>query len=46
MYFLLQIDPELIYDKCVEKADGFEKALELFPPKFNIKTVQPELSGI
>jgi hypothetical protein len=35
----------LIYDKCVEKADGFENALQHFPSGFNMKQVQPELSG-
>ena len=43
--FLKILDPELIYEKCTEKAEGFEDALKCFPAKFNIKTVQPEFSG-
>lgn len=37
--------PDLIYDKCLEEADGFEGALDLFPPGYNLKMVRPELSG-
>lgn len=37
--------PDLIYDKCLEEADGFEGALDLFPQGYNLKTVRPELSG-
>jgi hypothetical protein len=40
------LDPELVYEKCVEKAEGFENALGLFPSNFNIKQVLPELSGM
>jgi hypothetical protein len=35
----------LIYEKAVEKAEGFENVLSLFPSNFNIKTVQPGFSG-
>ena len=38
-------DPELIYDKCVNKEKGFENALQLFPQGFNTKQIQCELSG-
>ena len=38
-------DPDLIYDKCLEEAEGFEGALDMFPPGYNLKMVRPELSG-
>ncbi|XP_036378447.1 DNA repair and recombination protein RAD54-like [Megalops cyprinoides] len=37
--------PGLIYDKCVEGEEGFEGALELFPPGYSTKAVEPQLSG-
>ncbi|MGH0164156.1 UNVERIFIED_CONTAM: hypothetical protein FKN15_074719 [Acipenser sinensis] len=37
--------PALIYDKCVEGEEGFEGALELFPPGYCTKSVEPQLSG-
>ncbi|KAJ8276958.1 hypothetical protein GJAV_G00069810 [Gymnothorax javanicus] len=37
--------PALIYDKCMERAEGFEGALELFPPGYSTKVVEPQLSG-
>lgn len=37
--------PDLIYEKCLERSEGFEKALDLFPASYTTKTVQPELSG-
>lgn len=37
--------PDLIYEKCLQEAEGFEGALEIFPPGHNLKTVKPELSG-
>ncbi|XP_030583572.1 DNA repair and recombination protein RAD54-like [Archocentrus centrarchus] len=37
--------PALIYEKCVEGEEGFEGALELFPPGYSIKAVEPQLSG-
>ncbi|KYN03378.1 DNA repair and recombination protein RAD54-like protein, partial [Cyphomyrmex costatus] len=37
--------PDLIYDKIMEKADGFEKAALLLPPKYSTKELMPELSG-
>ena len=39
-------DPDLIYDKCVQGMEGFAGALDLFPPGYNQKTVQPQLSGL
>lgn len=38
-------DPALIYEKCVEREEGFEGALELFPPNYSTKDVEPQLSG-
>ena len=45
-YFaMLSLDPELIYDKAQTKEEGFDGALEIFPKSFNLKQIQPELSG-
>lgn len=38
-------DPALIYEKCVEEEEGFVGALQLFPPGYSIKSVEPQLSG-
>ena len=45
IYEIVILDPALIYDKCVEKVDGFTKLLPLFPSGFNMKTIDPVLSG-
>ncbi|CAF0735745.1 unnamed protein product [Adineta ricciae] len=37
--------PSLIFEKCLEKADGFAKLLPLFPAGYNMKTIDPVLSG-
>uniref|UniRef100_A0A3Q3SYP8 DNA repair and recombination protein RAD54-like n=1 Tax=Mastacembelus armatus TaxID=205130 RepID=A0A3Q3SYP8_9TELE len=37
--------PALIYEKCVQSEDGFEGALDLFPPGHCTKAVEPQLSG-
>lgn len=37
--------PALIYEKCVEEEGGFEGALDLFPPSYSAKAVEPQLSG-
>ncbi|XP_066125397.1 DNA repair and recombination protein RAD54-like isoform X2 [Saccopteryx bilineata] len=37
--------PALIYDKCVEEVDGFEGALDIFPPGYSSKSLEPQLSG-
>ncbi|XP_040326035.1 DNA repair and recombination protein RAD54-like isoform X2 [Panthera pardus] len=37
--------PALIYDKCVEEEGGFEGALEIFPPGYSSKALEPQLSG-
>jgi hypothetical protein len=42
---LLLLDPALIFEKCLEKVDGFAKLLPLFPSGFNTKTIDPVLSG-
>ena len=39
------VDPDLVYDKCLERDDGFENALDLFPAGYRPTTVQPEMSG-
>ena len=39
------VDPDLVYDKCLERDDGFENALDLFPAGYRLTTVQPEMSG-
>lgn len=38
-------DPALIYDKCVQEEDGFEGTLDIFPPGYNSKALEPQLSG-
>ncbi|XP_021106446.1 DNA repair and recombination protein RAD54-like isoform X2 [Heterocephalus glaber] len=37
--------PALIHDKCVEEEDGFEGALDIFPPGYSSKAIEPQLSG-
>ncbi|XP_068949198.1 DNA repair and recombination protein RAD54-like isoform X1 [Petaurus breviceps papuanus] len=37
--------PGLIYEKCVEEEEGFAGALDLFPPGYSGKSVEPQLSG-
>ncbi|OBS70513.1 hypothetical protein A6R68_00934 [Neotoma lepida] len=37
--------PALIYDKCVAEEDGFEGTLDIFPPGYTSKAVEPQLSG-
>uniref|UniRef100_H0WHY3 RAD54 like n=1 Tax=Otolemur garnettii TaxID=30611 RepID=H0WHY3_OTOGA len=37
--------PALIYDKCVEEEAGFEGALDVFPPGYSSKGLEPQLSG-
>ncbi|XP_043858264.1 DNA repair and recombination protein RAD54-like [Dromiciops gliroides] len=37
--------PGLIYEKCVEAEEGFAGALDLFPPDYSCKSVEPQLSG-
>lgn len=39
------IDPDLVYDKCLEREDGFENALDFFPTGYRPTSVQPEMSG-
>ena len=38
-------DPDLIHEKCVERADGFHDAIALFPAGHTPKKLQPQLSG-
>lgn len=44
-FFSFSPDPALIYDKCVEEEEGFEGALDLFPPGYSSKVLEPQLSG-
>ncbi|XP_046598354.1 DNA repair and recombination protein RAD54-like isoform X1 [Neodiprion virginianus] len=37
--------PDLVYEKILEKSEGFENAAELLPPNYSLKDVLPELSG-
>ncbi|XP_063229538.1 DNA repair and recombination protein RAD54-like isoform X2 [Bacillus rossius redtenbacheri] len=37
--------PDLVYDKIESRSEGFEKARELLPDKYDVKKVVPELSG-
>ncbi|XP_029943522.1 DNA repair and recombination protein RAD54-like [Salarias fasciatus] len=37
--------PALVYDKCLAQEEGFEGALDLFPPGYSAKAVDPHLSG-
>lgn len=37
--------PDLVYDKIVERSEGFENALSLLSKNYNTKDVVPELSG-
>lgn len=39
------VDPALIYEKCLAGEEGFEGALDLFPPGYCTKAVEPQLSG-
>ncbi|BFY99558.1 hypothetical protein BsWGS_02598 [Bradybaena similaris] len=37
--------PDLVYEKCVQGADGFEGTLGYFPPDYSTKIVKADLSG-
>lgn len=37
--------PDLVYDKILERSEGFEKALNILPKNYDIKDVKPEFSG-
>lgn len=37
--------PDLIYEKCLEGAEGFEGALDLFPAGYRPGHIRPEFSG-
>ena len=39
------LDPDLIYEKCMERSEGFENGLDFFPSDYTTKVVRPELSG-
>lgn len=42
---LVSLDPSLIYGNCVDGEEGFAGALDLFPPGYCTKAVEPQLSG-
>ncbi|XP_076650368.1 DNA repair and recombination protein RAD54-like okr isoform X1 [Halictus rubicundus] len=37
--------PDLVFEKILQRSDGFENALNLMPPNYNAKEILPELSG-
>lgn len=37
--------PDLIYEKIIERSEGFEKAKDYLPSNYDIKDVRPEYSG-
>ncbi|KAJ6648630.1 DNA repair and recombination protein RAD54-like, partial [Pseudolycoriella hygida] len=37
--------PDLIYDKIMERAEGFENAAKILPSDYNVKDLRPELGG-
>jgi len=37
--------PDLVYAKCVERAEGFKNSLQYYPEDYSTKVVKPELSG-
>lgn len=43
--FVSIADPDLIYEKCLQRAPGYDGTLDLFPPNHTTKIVRPELSG-
>ena len=45
MLYVVVSDPDLVYDKCVERDEGFETALDKFPNGYKPGIVQPEMSG-
>lgn len=44
-FFSCVLDPSLIYDHCLNGEEGFDGALDLFPPGYCTKAVEPQLSG-
>ena len=37
-------DPALVHDKCLQRSEGFEDALELFPAGYTPTSYRPELA--
>ena len=38
-------DPDLVHEKCLERDEGFETALDHFPKGYKPGILQPEMSG-
>jgi hypothetical protein len=38
-------DPDLVYDKCLERDEGFETAFDHFPKGYKPSALIPEMSG-
>ena len=45
LFSLSPLDPQLVYDKALMCEQGFEGMLALYPPSFDAKRHQAELSG-
>jgi len=45
LFSLSPLDPQLVYDKALMCEQGFEGTLALYPPSFDAKRLQAELSG-
>jgi len=43
--FLSISDPDLVFDKCLAREEGFENGLDCFPSNYKLGNVQPEMSG-
>ena len=44
-FSLCAADPQLVYDKALMCEQGFEGTLAMYPPSFDAKRIQAELSG-
>lgn len=37
--------PDLVFDLCMQREEGFEDALKIFPPNYKVGQILPEISG-
>lgn len=37
--------PDLVFEKIVDRAEGFEDALKFMPPNYNVRELRPDLGG-